>query len=436
MKKVIILGAAGRDFHNFNVYFRDNEQYRVVAFTATQIPFITDRVYPKELAGKLYPNGIPIYDEGMLEALIKEYDVDEIVFAYSDISYEHVMHLASRSVASGASFRLLGLKDTQLTSNKPVIAVTANRTGAGKSSLARVIARVIRESRLRLAVIRHPMPYLTFEPIQHFNDVSDLDRYQLSIEEEEEYILHLKDGNSLYAGVDYALILKEAEKYSDIILWDGGNNDFPFIKPDLNIMVVDPLRADDIVRYYPSEVNLRLADVIVINKVNLVDEESTARCIKMCRDINDKAGIFRVGLFARVDSDMIKGKRVAIVADSPSITHGELKYNIALDLARELDCKIVDAREYAKGSIRAMCERYDTKGMLPAAGYSKQQLIDLEQSINAIDCDAIILATPADLSRRLRIDKPIAKMELYINSYDYEMLITYLRDRLKKLYTL
>lgn len=431
MRKVIILGAAGRDFHNFNQYFRDNEEYRVVAFTATQIPFISGRVYPRELAGNLYPDGIPIYDEYMLEELIKRYDIDDAIFSYSDVSYEYVMRIASRVISSGASFRLLGLRDTQLRSSKSVIAVTANRTGAGKSTVTRIIADLARREK-SIAIIRHPMPYLTFDAIQHFKSIEDLDKYNLSIEEEEEYTNHLKDGNEVYAGVDYSLILHEAEKRHDMIIWDGGNNDYPFIKPDLNIFVIDALRIEDSIRYYPSEVNLRSADLIIINKVNMVDEESVRNGIELCKRVNKHAKIFRVGLFAKIDKD-ISNKRVLIVSDAPSITHGGLKSNIVYEVAKGLGCRVVDAKVYAKGSIKAIYEEYMIESILPAAGYSKEQLKDLEDSINAIDCDVVVLATPVDLARRIRIDKPIARTELYLDGYDYNDMIDYLRSLLKNL---
>ncbi len=426
MKKVIILGAAGRDFHNFNLYFRDNEEYRVVAFTAAQIPFIADRVYPRTLAGRLYPNGIPIYDESMLEDLIIRYQVDEVVFSYSDVSYEYVMSIASRAIASGASFKLLGLKHTQLSSSKRVIAVTANRTGAGKSTITRVIANLIKEKK-RVAIIRHPMPYLTFEAVQHFKGLDDLTKHRLSIEEEEEYITHLKDGNEVYAGIDYSLILHEAEKEHDVIIWDGGNNDCPFIKPDLNIFIIDATRVEDTIRYHPSEVNLRKADIIIINKVNMVDDKELDKCIEICKRINDHAKIFKVGIFARIDKD-IKGKRIAIISDAPSITHGGLKDNIVFSLAKISGSIIVEPSLYAKGSIRDMYKKYDIRYMLPTAGYNEEQLKDLEESLNAIECDMIILATPSDLARRIKIDKPIANVEVYVNGYDYDSFLTYLKE--------
>ena len=433
MKKVIILGAAGRDFHNFNVYFRDNPEYKAIAFTATQIPFIDNRLYPSRLAGSLYPDGIPIYPEDKLEELIREHGIDEVVFAYSDVDYNHVMHIASLAVANDASFRLLSIKDTQLISNKKVIAITASRTGSGKSTLTRLIANIAKRY-FKIAIIRHPMPYLAFDPIQHFKSVDDLDNYNISIEEEEEYIMHLRDNNEVYAGVDYELILREAEKEHDLIIWDGGNNDYPFIKPDLHITILDPLRADDAINYYPSEVNIRLADAIVINKVNNASKDAIDKCIRISKELNPKAKVFKIASYPKLDNpDLIKGKKVTIVEDSPSITHGEVKDSIALRLAREYGAEVVDASKYAKGSIKQLCDKYNIRYSLPSAGYSKEQLKDLEDSINGIDCEAIILATPADLARRIRIDKPIARLVFELADYDYRSFVEYIREYLKRL---
>ena len=429
MKKVIILGAAGRDFHNFNVYFRDNKEYKVIAFTAAQIPFISDRVYPSTLAGRFYPNGIPIYDEDRLEELIDDYDIDEVVFAYSDVSYKHLMHLASK-VVRRSSFKLLGAKDTQLIANKPVIAVTATRTGSGKSTISRMIANIAKEY-ADIGIIRHPMPYLTFEPIQIFKSIEDLDKYPLTLEEEEEYINHLRDGNIVYAGVDYSSILKEAERH-DLILWDGGNNDLPFIKPDLHITIIDPLRADDAVNYYPSEVNLMNADMVIISKADLANEEQINVSKDIVKQLNDNAKIFALGSYNRIDKpELIKGKRVLIIDDAPSITHGEVKDNIAIKLARSLDAEIIDPRPYTKGSIRSLYEKYDIRDILPTAGYNDKQLKDLEDTIDGIDAQAVILATPADLTRRIRINKPIARIESELKGYDYNSFTDYLKEWIK-----
>ncbi len=429
MRKVIILGAGGRDFHNFNLYFRDNNEYKVLAFIAMQIPFIAGRVYPSELAGKFYPSGIPIYGEDKLEELIREYDIDEVVLAYSDISYKDLMHLASIAIANGASFKLLGLKDTQLDTNKPVIAITATRTGAGKSTVARLVANIAKRY-YNIAIIRHPMPYLTFDPIQRFSDLSDLDKYKLTIEEEEEYINHLLDGNTVYAGVDYELILNKVEREHDLIIWDGGNNDFPFIKPDIHITVLDPLRINDSINYYPSEVNLLTADIIIINKANSVDELLIKRSLDIINSLNKRVKIFKIGSYPILDDD-IKGKRVIIIDDAPSITHGNVKESIAYRLAKEGGAEIINPRPYAKGSIKDMLERYDINNMLPSAGYSIQQLKDLEDTINSIEADIIISNTPANLAKRLKIDKPIIKIEFELKGYEYDILLNYIEQHLK-----
>lgn len=430
MKKVIILGAGGRDFHNFNVCFRDNKEYKVIAFTATQIPFIADRVYPSTLAGRFYPNGIPIYNEDRLEELIEDYGIDEVVFAYSDISYNHLMHIASRAMLR-ASFRLLGLKDTQLIANKPVIAVTATRTGAGKSIISRAIASLAKEYG-DIAVIRHPMPYLTFDPLQIFNSIDDLDKYKLTLEEEEEYINHLRDRHIVYAGVDYALILKEAEKHH-LILWDGGNNDFPFIKPDLHITIIDPLRANDAINYYPSEVNLMDADIIIISKADLATNEQIEKARRIAKQLNNKAKIFIIGSKAIIDKPkLIKDKEVLVIDDAPSLTHGGVRESIGIRLARALNAKIIDPKPYAKGSIREVYEKYDIKNALPTAGYNDKQLEDLEDTINSIDAQAVLLATPADLTRRIKISKPIARVEFRVECYDYALLEEYIRGWCKE----
>jgi predicted GTPase len=431
MKKVIILGAAGRDFHNFNMYFRNNKEYKVLAFVAMQIPFIADRVYPSDLAGKFYPSGIPIYDERKLIELIKDYSIDEVILAYSDLSYKDVMHLASIAITNGSSFRLLGLKDTQLIASKPVIAITATRTGAGKSTFARSIARIAKQY-YNIAIIRHPMPYLTFDPIQSFNDISDLNKYNLTIEEEEEYIDHLIDHNPIYAGVDYELILKEVESKHDLIIWDGGNNDFPFIKPNLHITIFDPLRAEDAINYYPSEVNLSLADVIVINKVNSIDNTLLSRSLEIIKSLNTKALIFKVGSYPILNAN-INGKKVIIIDDAPSITHGNVKDSITYRLAIEKGAKVIDPKPYAKGSIKDTIEKYGINNIIPSAGYSTQQLDDLAYTISSIDADLIIANTPADIGKRLKIDKPIVRLKFELRGYDYNNFIDYIENYFKEL---
>ncbi|MEM4285581.1 MAG: hypothetical protein QXR25_07505 [Candidatus Nitrosocaldus sp.] len=416
VRKVIIMGAAGRDFHNFNVFFRDNPRYRVVAFTAAQIPYIENRVYPPELAGSLYPQGIPIYPEHMLEALIEQYNIDDVFFSYSDVSHEHVMHIASRVLAAGASFTLLGARDTQLIARKPVIAVVATRTGAGKSTITRLVADVVRDNGLKPIIVRHPMPYGRFYAVQHFKGMDDLARYELTLEEEEEYIVHIENGYEVLAGVDYARVLEEAEKHADIILWDGGNNDMPFYKAEHTIVVTDATRAGHEMLYHPGEANLRGADTIVINKINLVDESILKGIVERCNAVNPDASIFPVRSEAYVDApEKVRGKRVVVVEDAPSVTHGEMHEGAGSYIAKALNCSIVDPRAYAVGSIRDAYNKYPWIGnVVPALGYSKEQMLELEHTLNAADCDAIILATPADIRRRLRINKEVAKVRFTI----------------------
>lgn len=413
VRKVIIMGAAGRDFHNFNVFFRDNPAYRVVAFTAAQIPYIEDRIYPPELAGSMYPEGIPIYGEQRLVELLEEFGVDEVFFSYSDVSHEDVMHAASKVIAAGRSFTLLGPKDTQLRSGKPVISVLASRTGAGKGTIARMVADAARRSGLKPVVIRHPMPYGDLRiAVQHFRSTGDLARYRITVEEEEEYTDHLEKGIEVFAGVDYRLILEQAEKDCDIIIWDGGNNDFSFYVSDCSIVVVDPLRAGHENRYHPGEANVRLADAIVINKVNVAEPASVEMTVQSCRTLNARAKIFKVSSDATVDNpELVRGRNVLVVEDGPSVTHGELGEGVGAKTARSLGCKLVDPRPKAVGSIRQVYARFPWLGpVLPALGYNDSQLLELEESINAVDCDAVVLGTPADLRRRLTILKPTARV--------------------------
>ncbi len=412
VRKAIIMGAAGRDFHNFNVFFRDNQAYRVIAFTAAQIPYIENRVYPPELAGSLYPQGIPIYPEHMLEELIEQNSIDDVFFSYSDVSHEYVMHIASRVLASGATFTLLGPNDTQLKANKPVIAVVATRTGAGKSTITRLVADTIREENLRPVIVRHPMPYGRFYAVQHFKKMDDLARYELTLEEEEEYIVHIEHGYDVLSGVDYARVLEEAEKHGDIIVWDGGNNDMPFYRADHTIVVTDATRTGHELLYHPGEANLRSADTIVINKINLVDGSIVKGIVERCNAVNPDAVIFPMRSEAYVDDpDRVRGRRVVIVEDAPSITHGEVQEAAGLYIAKMLNCTIVDPRAYAIGSIKDTYSKYPwIDKVIPAMGYSKEQMLELEATINAVDCDTIILATPADITRRLRINKQVARV--------------------------
>lgn len=415
-KKVIIMGAAGRDFHNFNVFFRDNEEYEVVAFTATQIPDIEGRKYPPELAGKLYPNGIPIYSEDELEDLIKKFKVDFVVFAYSDVSHEYVMNRASRAMAAGASFMLLGPSHTMLTSTKPVISVCAVRTGSGKSQTTRRVAEILKKLGKKTVVIRHPMPYgdLTKQVVQRFGSFEDLDKHNCTIEEREEYEPHIDRGNVVYAGVDYEKILRQAEQEADVILWDGGNNDFPFFKPDLHIVVVDPHRPGHEVTYHPGETNLRLADVIVINKIDTAYPEDIQIVRENSRSANPRAVIIEAASPIFVENyEAIKGKKVLVIEDGPTLTHGEMSYGAGYVAAEKYGAaEIIDPRPYAVGSIKETYEKYtQLEVILPAMGYSPKQLKELEETINAVPADLVIVATPINLGKILKINKPYVRVK-------------------------
>jgi predicted GTPase len=415
-KKVIIMGAAGRDFHNFNVFFRDNEEYEVVAFTATQIPDIEGRKYPPELAGKLYPNGIPIYSEDELEDLIKKFKVDFVVFAYSDVSHEYVMNRASRAMAAGASFMLLGPSHTMLKSTKPVISVCAVRTGSGKSQTTRRVAEILKKLGKKTVVIRHPMPYgdLTKQVVQRFGSFEDLDKHNCTIEEREEYEPHIDRGNVVYAGVDYEKILRQAEQEADVILWDGGNNDFPFFKPDLHIVVVDPHRPGHEVTYHPGETNLRLADVIVINKIDTAYPEDIQIVRENSRSANPRAVIIEAASPIFVENyEAIKGKKVLVIEDGPTLTHGEMSYGAGYVAAEKYGAaEIVDPRPYAVGSIKETYEKYtQLEVILPAMGYSPKQLKELEETINAVPADLLIVATPINLGKILKINKPYVRVK-------------------------
>jgi predicted GTPase len=411
MKKVLILGAAGRDFHNFNVVFRNNLDFQVVAFTATQIPDIAGRQYPRELAGRLYPEGIPIFEEKDLENLIKDYEVDVAVFSYSDISHQNLMHLASRVLATGADFWLLGAEHTQLESSAPVVSVCAVRTGCGKSPVSRLVADRLRQLELTPVVIRHPMPYgdLAAQAVQRFTCVDDLDAQLCTIEEREEYEPHIIQGTTVYAGVDYEQILRRAEQEGDVILWDGGNNDTSFYKSNLEIVVVDPHRPGHEMAYYPGEVNLRRADVVVINKVDTAqqrDVEEVRRNIRLC---NPKATVVEMACRVTVPTpEQIKGKSVLVVEDGPTLTHGEMPYGAGVVAARQWDAaELVDPRPYAVGSIRGTYERYrHLTNLLPAMGYNPMQRHELEETIHRTPCDLVVIATPIDLTRVIKIEKP------------------------------
>jgi len=413
-KNVIIIGAAGRDFHKFNTYYRNNKAYQVVAFTAAQIPDIEGRVYPHELAGELYPNGIPIFAEEKLPDLIKEFNVDECVFAYSDLNYTDVMRVSAIVNAAGADFKLLGPRHTMLKSNKPVISVCAVRTGTGKSQTSRKIIELLMEHHLKVIVIRHPMPYgdLVAQRVQRFATVDDLKKHECTIEEMEEYEPHIERGNIVYAGVDYADILEAAENDPDgcdVIIWDGGNNDFSFYQSNLSITVLDPHRPGHELNYYPGEVSLRNTDVAIINKIDSADSTSIQMVENNVRTVNSDAVLIKAKSPITVEQpDIIEGKRVLVVEDGPTLTHGEMALGAGTVAAERLNAKeLVDPRPYTVGSLTETFATYQHLGnVLPAMGYGKQQLEDLEKTINQTDCDAVIIGTPIDLSRVIKINKP------------------------------
>jgi len=413
--RTIIMGAAGRDFHNFNVFFRGNPEYEVVAFTATQIPNIEGRVYPAELAGPQYPKGIPIYPESDLVRLIKELKVDQVVFAYSDVPHEYVMHKASTVLAAGADFRLMGTKATMLKSSKPVVAVCAVRTGSGKSQTTRRVSLILRELGYKVAAIRHPMPYgdLVKQAVQRFETYADLDKHKCTIEEREEYEPHLDNGVIVYAGVDYEKILRQAEQEVDIILWDGGNNDFPFYVPDLYIVVADPHRPGHELAYHPGETNVRAADVFVLNKVDTARPEDVIKVRESLYAVNPNAIFIEAAspLFVE-NANAIRGKRVLVVEDGPTLTHGEMAYGAGWVAARRFGAaEIVDPRPFAVRSILETYKKYPTTGpILPAMGYGEAQMKDLEETINRSDVDLVISATPIDLTRVIKVQKPIQRV--------------------------
>ena len=409
------MGAAGRDFHNFNVYFRNNESYEVVAFTATQIPGIEGRRYPTELAGSKYPEGIPIYPEEELPQLIKEHDVDEVVFAYSDVSHEYVMHKASIALANGVDFRLMGPKTTMLKAKVPVVSVCAVRTGSGKSQTSRQVAKILKSRGLSVAAIRHPMPYgdLRKQIWERFASYEDLDKYECTIEEREEYEPHIDNGIIVYAGVDYGKILEEAEKEADVIVWDGGNNDLPFYRPDLNIVVADPHRAGHELTYHPGETNLRMADVIIINKVDTADPQKVKQVRDNIKLVNPNATVLEAASPITADKpDAIKGKRVLVIEDGPTITHGSMPYGAGMIFAKKFGAgTIVDPRPYAVGSIKEAFKKYQHLGaILPALGYSDKQVAELKETIDHTPCDVVVIGTPIDLRRVLTINQPTIRV--------------------------
>ncbi len=415
-KNILIMGAAGRDFHNFNVFYRDNEEYNVVAFTATQIPNIDGRMYPAELAGKLYPDGIRIYDEADLVKLIHELKVDEVVFSYSDVPFNYVMTKASIVNAEGISFRLLGGEETMIKSTKPLVAVLAVRTGCGKSQTSRKIVKLLRDAGKKVVAIRHPMPYgdLVKQKVQRFATLEDLKKHECTIEEIEEYEPHIALGGVIYAGVDYEAILREAEKEADVILWDGGNNDMSFYKADVTFTVADPHRPGHEMKYYPGNTALRMADAVVINKIDSAGPDDILTVINNTKEVNPDATIIEAASPLTVDDpSVIKGKRVLVVEDGPTLTHGEMKYGAGTVAAQKMGAsEIVDPRPYTVKSITATYEKYPGIGiLLPAMGYGDQQMKDLEETINRVECDSVVVGTPIDLGRILKINKPSTRVQ-------------------------
>jgi predicted GTPase len=416
--KTIIMGAAGRDFHNFNTVYRDNEHYEVVAFTATQIPNIAGRKYPASLAGKLYAKGIPIVAESELEKLIRKHSVEEVVFSYSDVSYNYVMSRSSMANAAGAHFKLLGAKPTMLTSSKPVIAVCAVRTGSGKSQTSRRIIEILMQKGLDVVAVRHPMPYgdLAAQKVQRFAELLDLKKHKCTVEEMEEYEPHVVRGNVIYAGVDYEAILRAAEqdpKGCDVVIWDGGNNDLPFYKPDLHVVVADPLRVGNELSYYPAEANLRMADVVVINKVDTADVDAITQLRMNIRKVNDKAVMIDAASPIFIEHpERIAGKRALVIEDGPTLTHGEMKFGAGIVAAHKFGASdIIDPRPYTVGTITETFRKYPGIGtLLPAMGYGDQQVRDLAATINKVPCDVVIIATPIDLNRILKIRKPTVRV--------------------------
>jgi predicted GTPase len=433
--RVLIAGAAGRDFHNFNLVYRGRPEYEVVGFTATQIPNIDGRVYPAELASEGYPDGIPIVPESDLERVVREREVDEVVFAYSDVTHQHVMHIGSRALAAGASYRLLSPVDTMLASSKPVVAVCAVRTGSGKSQTTRYVARLLRESGKRVAVLRHPMPYgdLTKQAVQRFARYEDLDAAECTIEEREEYEPHLAEGNLVFAGIDYGAILEAAEAEADAILWDGGNNDTPFIRPDVHIVVVDPHRAGHELRYHPGETNLRMAHVCVVNKVDSAPAEGVEAVLESIRANNPDARVVRAAspFLVEGDADEIRGKRVLAIEDGPTLTHGEMTYGAAVLAAKANGAaSLVDPRPFAVGSIARTFEEYPHVGeLLPAMGYGRGQMEELRETIARSDAELVLIGTPIDLRRIIELDKPALRVTYRLEELGEPTLASLLAER-------
>jgi len=435
VRRVLIAGAAGRDFHNFNVAFRGRDDVRVVAFTAAQIPDIDGRVYPSELAGPGYPDGIPIVAEKELAELVRSEEIDEVVFAYSDVTHEHVMHLGSTALAAGADYVLLGPRSTELRSSKPVVAICAVRTGSGKSQTTRYVAGILRRAGKRVAVLRHPMPYgdLTKQAVQRFERYEDLEAADATIEEREEYEPHLAEGNIVFAGVDYAAILEQAEQEADVIVWDGGNNDTPFIHPSLHIVVVDPHRAGHELRYHPGEQNLRMADVCVVNKIDTAPPEGIEAVLESIKNVNPKARIVRAASPFEVEKDTheIAGKRVLAIEDGPTLTHGEMSYGAAVLAAKQGGAaSLVDPRPFAVGSIKETFAKYPhVTNLLPAMGYGRKQMEELRETIARSDAELVLIGTPIDLRRVIDLDKPALRVTYRLEELGEPTLAELLAER-------
>ncbi len=435
--KVVIMGAAGRDFHNFNVYFRNNPVYEVVAFTATQIPNIDGRKYPPVLSGKYYPDGIPIYSEEDIDMLIKEHEVSQVIFSYSDISHTELMHKASSVLAEGADFRFMGPHSTMIRADVPVISVCAVRTGVGKSQTTRKVCKLLKEMGRKVVAIRHPMPYgdLSKQICQRFATFEDLEKYDCTIEEREEYAPHIENGNVVYAGVDYEKILEEAQKEAEVIIWDGGNNDLSFYKPDLSIVLVDPHRPGDEIAYYPGEVNLKMADIVVINKVSTAEPRNVALVRDNVRNFNSQARIIEANSPITVEGFQgEKYDRVLVVEDGPTLTHGEMSYGAGFLAARDIlkAGEIVDPRSCAVGSMREVYRKYDhLDRILPAMGYGKEQMKELEDTINSIECSLVLFGTPVDLKKFLNINKPSLRVRYELEEIGMPDLGYYLREFMK-----
>ncbi|HWC31736.1 MAG TPA: cyclic 2,3-diphosphoglycerate synthase [Actinomycetota bacterium] len=435
MRRVVIMGAAGRDFHNFNVVYRDDPETEVVAFTATQIPGIEGRRYPSDLAGPRYPDGIPIELEEEVTRLVQAREVDEVVFAYSDVSHEHVMHRGSEVLAAGADFRLIGPRATMLEATKPVVAICAVRTGSGKSQTTRAVIRALRAMGRSPVVVRHPMPYgdLVKQRVQRFASAEDLDEADATIEEREEYEAHIATGTVVYAGVDYEEILKAAQSEADVVVWDGGNNDLPFFRPDVHLVVADPHRAGHETSYHPGEANFRMGDVIVINKVDTAEPENVDRVEETARRLNPDATIVRANSPVTVDEpDAVRGKRVLVVEDGPTLTHGEMTYGAGVVAARAGGAaEIVDPREWVVGSLREVYVRYPVGPVLPAMGYSDEQLREMERTIEAVPADLVVIATPVDLRHVASFSKPSVRVRYELDEAEgYPTIAEILAERL------